>query len=90
MYIAFKQGIDIETQVIEDIFNGKELPNLTAEEVINYMKDRANDSLIKLGLKPILFDDVEIEKIYKVAQRHKNKINLETLDPKNRIKWNLG
>ena len=34
--------------------------------------------------------NVEIEKIYKVAQRHKNKINLETLDPKNRIKWNLG
>lgn len=63
MYIAFKQGIDIETQVIEDIFDGKELPNLTAEEVINYMKDRANDSLIKLGLKPIFdIDEAILEK----------------------------
>ena len=65
------------------------ITNPRIEEEDHYYNPK-NTSLISLGLKPILFDDVEIEKIYKVAQRHKNKINLETLDPKNRIKWNLG
>jgi len=65
------------------------IKNPRIEEEDHYYNPK-NTSLISLGLKPILFDDVEIEKIYKVAHRHKNKINLETLDPKNRIKWNLG
>ena len=65
------------------------ITNPRIEEEDHYYNPK-NTSLISLGLKPILFDDLEIEKIYNVAQRHKNKINLETLDPKNRIKWNLG
>ena len=44
----------------------------------------------RLGLKPIEFNEIEIDKIYKVVKKHKNKVNLETLDPENGIKWNLG
>jgi len=60
MYIAFKQGIDIETQIIKEIFNNKTLPNLTEGEVVNYMKNRANDSLKKLGLKGIFDIDEQL------------------------------
>ena len=64
IYTAFTNGIKIETKLIEDIFDGKELPNLKSEEVVNYMKDRSNDSLIKLGLKPIFdIDEVLLEKV---------------------------
>ena len=45
--------MDIETKLIRDIFSGSTLPNLTEIQVVNYMKNRANDSLKKLGLKPI-------------------------------------
>jgi ribonucleoside-diphosphate reductase beta chain len=52
----------IETKLINDIFNGSSLPNLTAEQVVNYMKNRANDSLKKLGLKAIFdIDDKVLE-----------------------------
>ena len=60
IYTAFTNGIRIETNLINDIFDGHDLPNLTANEVVNYMKDRANDSLIKLGLKPIFDIDDEL------------------------------
>lgn len=53
IYVAFTTGMDIEIKLIKDIFNGRHLPNLTEEQVINYMKNRANDSLKKLGLKAI-------------------------------------
>jgi len=63
IYVAFTTGIEIETKLIEDIFDGHELPNLTSEEVINYMKYRGNDSLIKLGLKSIFdIDEALLEK----------------------------
>ena len=65
------------------------ITNPRIEEEDHYYHPK-NTSLISLGLKPILFDGTEIEKIYKVAERYKDKINLETIDPKNRIKWNLG
>ena len=56
----------------------------------NHYYNPKNTSLISLGLKPIEFNEIEIDKIYKVVKKHKNKVNLETLDPENGIKWNLG
>ena len=32
----------------------------------------------------------EIDKIFKVVQKHKDKVNKDTLDSNNGIKWNLG
>ena len=63
--------------------------NPRIEEEDHYYNPK-NTSLISLGLKPIEFNENEIDKIYKVVKKHKNKINLETLDPENGIKWNLG
>lgn len=63
------------------------ISNPRIEEEDHYYNPK-NTSLISLGLNPLKFDENEIDKIYKVVHKHKNKINLETLDPKNVIKWN--
>jgi ribonucleoside-diphosphate reductase beta chain len=52
-YNAFSDALNIEVKVIEDIFRDNDLPNLTKEQVINYMKHLANTSLNKIGLKSI-------------------------------------
>ena len=44
-----------------------------------------NTSLISLGLKPIIMDDNQIDKIFKLVKKNQNRINLNTLDPN--IKW---
>jgi len=59
VYTAFRNGMDIEIGVINDIFDGNSLPNLTKEQVINYMKYLANKSLLKIGLKEAF--DIEDE-----------------------------
>lgn len=60
IYVAFTTGMEIETKLIKDIFDGKELPNLNEAEVINYMKVKANESLNKLGLKSIFDIDEKL------------------------------
>jgi UDP-sulfoquinovose synthase len=54
----------------------------------NHYYNPKNTSLISLGLNPIKFNEEEIDKIFKVVQKYKDKINLETLNPVNSIKWN--
>ena len=63
--------------------------NPRIEEEEHYYNPK-NTSLISLGLKPIEFNEKEIDKIFKVVQKHKNKVNKDTLDSNNGIKWNLG
>ena len=63
--------------------------NPRIEEEDHYYNPK-NTSLISLGLKPIEFNENEIDKIFKVVQKNKDKINIETLDPENGIKWKLG
>ena len=63
--------------------------NPRIEEEDHYYNPK-NTSLISLGLKPIEFNENEIDKIFKVVKKNKDKINLETLDPENGIKWKLG
>ena len=63
--------------------------NPRIEEEDHYYNPK-NTSLISLGLKPIEFNQNEIDKIFKVVQKNKDKINIETLDPENGIKWKLG
>jgi len=60
IYVAFTTGMDIETKLIKDIFDDNNLPNLTSDQVINYMKNRANDSLKRLGLKAIFDIDEKV------------------------------
>jgi len=63
--------------------------NPRIEEEDHYYNPK-NTSLISLGLKPIEFNENEIDKIFKVVQKNKDKINIVTLDPENGIKWKLG
>ena len=44
-----------------------------------------NTSLISLGLKPIIMDNEQIDKIYKVIKKNQERVNLDTLSPD--INW---
>mgnify|MGYP006081268223 FL=1 len=44
-----------------------------------------NTSLISLGLKPIIMNNQQIEKIYKVVKKNQDRVNLDTLNPD--INW---
>ena len=63
--------------------------NPRIEEEDHYYNPK-NTSLISLGLEPIKFNENEIDKIYKVTQKYKDKVDLESLDPINRIQWKLN
>ena len=44
-----------------------------------------NTSLMSLGLKPLIFDNEQINKIYQVVKKNINRINFDFLEPN--IKW---
>ena len=44
-----------------------------------------NTSLISLGLKPIIMDNEQIDKIYKAIKKNQERVNLDTLSPD--INW---
>ncbi len=51
----------------------------------NHYYNPKNSSLISLGLKPIEFDDKQIENIFKIVKANLDRINQDTLEPN--IKW---
>ena len=53
LYVAAKVTYDIEVDLIEQIFKEGELPNLSKECLLNFMKARINQSLLSVGLKAI-------------------------------------
>ena len=62
----------------------KRIKNPRIEEEDHYYNPK-NTSLISLGLKPIIFDDEQISKIYKVVKKNINRINTDSLKPN--IHW---
>lgn len=50
IYEAFELGLKLETNFINQVFQGGDLPNLSKEHLINFMRYRANDRLRALGL----------------------------------------
>jgi len=63
IYTAANITFDIESSLVEQIFSKGELPNLTIEETLTFLKDRLNRSLKNIGLKPIFnVDDKILEK----------------------------
>ena len=62
----------------------KHVTNPRIEEEGHYYNPK-NTSLISLGLKPILFDDEQISKIFNVVKKNINRVNIDSLEPK--IKW---
>ena len=53
IYSAAKATYDIEVNLIDQIFLHGELPNLSKDVLLNFMKARINQSLITMGLKDI-------------------------------------
>ena len=51
----------------------------------NHYYNPKNISLLSLGLKPIKFDNKQIENIYKIVKGNLDRINQDTLEPN--IKW---
>jgi len=62
----------------------KHIKNPRIEEEDHYYNPK-NTSLISLGLKPIIFDNEQISKIYKVVKKNINRINSDSLEPN--IQW---
>ena len=62
IYAAAKSTFDIEVNLIKQIFEQGELPNLTQDELINFMKARINQSLISMDLKSIFNIDEQLLK----------------------------
>jgi ribonucleoside-diphosphate reductase beta chain len=60
IYTAAKITFDIEKNLIDQIFLKGELPNLSKEELINFMKNRINKSLKLMGLKDIFNIDRDL------------------------------
>jgi ribonucleoside-diphosphate reductase beta chain len=62
IYAAAKATFEIEINLIDQIFAMGELPNLTKDELINFMKARINQSLDSMGLKAIFNIDEDLLK----------------------------
>ena len=60
--------------------------NPRVEEEDHYYNPKIT-SLISLGLKPLEFNENQISKIYEITQKYKDKINIKTLDPVDKIQW---
>jgi ribonucleoside-diphosphate reductase beta chain len=54
-----KESIDIESDVLDWIFETGEFPTMSKADLIAYMKQRLNDSLRQLQYVPIVFTDYE-------------------------------
>ena len=59
----------------------KHINNPRIEQEDHYYNPK-NTSLISLGLKPVVFDNKEIEKIYRVVKKNINRINLDLIRTK--------
>jgi len=53
IYTAAILTYDIEKKLIDQIFKYGDLPNLSKSQLMNFMSYRINDSLTRMGLKPI-------------------------------------
>lgn len=62
VYFAAKATFQIESNLIDQIFEQGELPNLSKEQLLNFMKARINQSLISMNLKEIYNIDDDLLK----------------------------
>ena len=63
IYEAARTVMSIEIGVLDQIFANGDLPNLTKNDLVVYMKNRINDSLELVGLDPVFdIDRVSLER----------------------------
>lgn len=53
MCAMIKQSIEVESEILDWIFEMGEIPTITKEKLLNFMKYRVNDSLRKIGMDPM-------------------------------------
>tara|TARA_R110000744_G_scaffold7342_6_gene25368 strand:- start:3593 stop:4657 length:1065 start_codon:yes stop_codon:yes gene_type:complete len=78
IYTAAQTVIDIEKNVLDQIFANGDLPNLTKGDLVNYMKARTNDSLVRIDLDEVF--DVDEEAMERVAWFEKGFTTLQQVD----------
>jgi len=52
VYDAARACVAIEESFIDSVFDGRSLPNCNPEDLKQFIRQRANDKLVELGLKP--------------------------------------
>jgi ribonucleoside-diphosphate reductase beta chain len=62
IYQAAEYTYAVECKLIDQIFKNGDLPNLTKDQLLNFMKDRINKSLKTIGLKQIMSVDKNLLK----------------------------
>ena len=60
------EAYEAEAKIVDWSVNGYQSKNLTSGIVKNFIKNRLNDSLIQIGIKPV-FDDIDISSIEKTT-----------------------
>ena len=78
IYAAAQTVVDIEKHVLDQIFEFGDLPNLSKSDLINYMKARTNDSLVRLDLDEVF--DVDEESLKRVAWFEEGLTTLQQVD----------
>lgn len=53
IYEMIKYSIEIESEILDWIFEMGEIQNITKENLLNFMKFRVDDSLVKIRMKPM-------------------------------------
>ena len=78
IYAAAQTIIDIEKHVLDQLFEKGDLPNLTKPDLINYMKARTNDSLVRIDLEEIF--DIDEDAMGRVSWFEKGLTSLQQVD----------
>ena len=78
IYTAAQTIVDIEKNVLDQIFVNGDLPNLTKDDLINYMKARTNDSLIRIDLDEVF--EVDDEALKRVSWFEEGLTTLQQVD----------
>jgi ribonucleoside-diphosphate reductase beta chain len=78
IYSAAQVTNDLEKHVLDQIFQHGDLPNLTKYDLINYMKARTNDSLVRIELDEIY--DVDQDALDRVSWFEEGLTSLQQVD----------
>lgn len=60
------EAYEAESRIIDWSVNGYKSENLTTDILKNFIKNRLNDSLIQIGIKPV-FDDIDIDMLHQTT-----------------------
>ncbi len=53
IYHVVRKSMDVEKEILDWIFEEGEIDHMSKENLLNFMRFRVDDSLVKIGLKPV-------------------------------------